>query len=50
MVETITQQQECGYREYLKSGKDLSFWTWYWYWCFEEGLFYDRASYQGDIE
>jgi len=51
-IETVTQQQEAGYKEWSASESrlHLDFWSWYQMWCFENGLFYDRMSFQKDDE
>jgi len=47
-IETTTQQQDSGYREYIFSESELPFWEWYWFWCYEEGLYNDKASFQDE--
>jgi hypothetical protein len=54
MIEPITKQQESSlaeFKEHCEFLRDIGletagYWPWYKQWCYENGLYYDRASFQ----
>lgn len=51
--EQLSTAQQChAFEEYkahcVECEIPLEFWNWYQFYCLEEGLYNDRASYQGD--
>jgi hypothetical protein len=53
-ITPVTLQQEASlpeFKEHCEFLKDIGletagFWDWYWFYCYDNGFYYDRASYQ----